>query len=174
MSKKLKIFIVFAGCMLFRLLPLRAPNVEPIMASIMPLGRRYGTLWAFLFGVVSIVLYDLLTNFGSWTFTVAIAYGLTGVASSLYFKKVQSSPINFAIFAFFATIAFDLFTGVLVAPFLGQNMYTALMLQIPFTLLHLAGNIGFTLTLSPLLDKWFATSKIFSLTPQKSMISISN
>ena len=155
--------------MLFRLLPLRAPNVEPIMASVMPLGRRFGALWAFLFGVLSIVLYDLMTNFGPWTATVAISYGLLGVISSYYFKKVESTPFNFAMFAIVATIVFDLVTGVLFAPMFGQSMYTALVLQIPFTALHLAGNIGFALTISPLLDKWFQSSRVFSLAKEQKL-----
>ena len=167
----IKIFIVFFGCMLFRLLPLRAPNIEPIMASIMPLGRQYGTLFTFLFAVGSIVLYDLLTSFGSWTFTVALAYGLVALLSSWYFKNREGSIKNFAIFAFFATILFDLFTGVLIAPLLGKSIYTAFMLQIPFTALHLAGNIGFAITLSPLLEKWLATSSVTSIVPQKSLAS---
>ena len=114
---------------------------------------------------VSIFLYDLLTSYGSWTWTVGIAYGLTGLASSLYFKnRVGSSIWDFAKFAFVATIAFDLVTGVLIAPFLGQNIWNAFILQIPFTLLHLAGNIGFALTLSPILNKWLSSSEFFSLT----------
>jgi uncharacterized membrane protein len=77
MKNKVKIFIVFIGCLLFRLIPLRAPNVEPIMASIMPVGRKFGALAAFLFGFASIFLYDLLTHFGAWTWITAITYGLT-------------------------------------------------------------------------------------------------
>jgi uncharacterized membrane protein len=154
LGKKFKTFVIFAGCLLFRLLPFRAPNVEPIMASIMPLGRKNGALQGFLFGFLSIVVYDSLTNFGYWTFTTGIAYGLIGVASFFYFNKFKTSLFNFAFFAFFATIFFDLVTGVLLAPFFGQNIYNAFVMQIPFTLLHLAGNMGFALTLSPIINQW--------------------
>ena len=167
MSNKFKIFIVFVGCLLFRLIPLRAPNVEPIMASIMPLGRKYGALWGFLFGFLSIAIYDLFTHFGAWTWTVGITYGVIGALSSLYFKKFKSSAFNFAIFAFFATIAFDLITGVLFAPMFGQTMWNAFILQIPFTALHLAGNIGFALTLSPLINKWLVSEQFFAFTSTK-------
>lgn len=162
MTNKLKIFVVFIGCLLFRLLPLRAPNVEPIMASIMPLGRKFGALTGFLFGFLSIFIYDLLTNFGSWTWTAGITYGLIGIASFFYFKKFKSSAFNFAVFALFATIVFDLITGVLFAPMFGQSIWSAFILQIPFTALHLAGNIGFAVTLSPLINKWLV-SKEFSI-----------
>lgn len=163
MANKLKFFIVFIGCLLFRLIPLRAPNIEPIMASVMPLGRKYGALWGFLFGFLSIMIYDLLTYFGAWTWIVGITYGIIGAISSIYFKKFKSSAFNFAVFAFFATIAFDLITGVLFAPMFGQTIWNALVLQIPFTALHLAGNIGFAITLSPLINKWLVSEQFFAL-----------
>lgn len=163
MKDKLKIFTIFIGCLLFRLLPLRAPNVEPIMASIMPLGRKYGAFIGFLFGFLSIFLYDSLTHFGSWTWTVGITYGLVGAISSIYFNKVKSSSFNFAVFAFFVTIVFDFVTGVLFAPMFGQTIWSAFVLQIPFTALHLAGNIGFALTLSPLINRWVMSPKFFAL-----------
>mgnify|MGYP001617949080 FL=1 len=163
MKNKLKIITIFIGCLLFRLLPLRAPNVEPIMASVMPLGRKYGALTGFLFGFLSIVIYDLFTHFGAWTWVTAITYGFIGMVSFFYFKKFQTSVFNFAVFAFFATIIFDLITGVLFAPMFGQTMLNALIMQIPFTALHLAGNIGFSLTLSPLINKWLASEQFFAL-----------
>jgi len=163
MKNRFKILVIFLSCLLFRLLPLRAPNVEPIMASIMPLGRKYGAFLGFIFGFLSIIVYDALTHFGAWTWTVGLTYGIIGALSSLYFQKFKSSAFNFAVFAFFATIVFDLITGVLFAPMFGQNMWSAFVLQIPFTALHLAGNIGFALTLSPLINKWLASEQFFAL-----------
>ena len=171
MKNKFKILIVFIGCMLFRLLPFRAPNVEPLMASIMPLGRKYGAILGFAFGFLSIFLYDSLTHFGSWTWTVGITYGLVGVVSFFYFKKFQASIFNFAIFSVFATIVFDLVTGVFLAPIFGQNMFSALILQIPFTVLHLAGNVGFALTLSPILNRWL-TSENFLVLKRRIRIAV--
>ena len=159
MKNNFKIFIIFIGCLLFRLLPFRAPNVESIMASVMPISKKYGAWLSFAFGFLSIFLYDLLTHFGSWTWTVGITYGLVGVMSFLYFKKFKTSALNFAIFAFLTTIIFDFITGVLLAPMFGQTMFNAFILQIPFTILHLAGNIGFALTLSPILNKWLVSSE---------------
>lgn len=169
---KLKIFIIFVGCLLFRLIPLRAPNVEPIMASIMPLGRKFGALQGFFFGFLSIVIYDSLTHFGTWTWTVSITYGLIGAASFLYFKKFKTSAFNFAVFAFFATIVFDFITGILFAPMFGQNMWSAFVMQIPFTALHLAGNIGFALTLSPLINKWVMSSHFFAIQKNRSLAEV--
>ncbi len=165
MKAKFKIFLIFLGCLIVRLIPLRAPNVEPIMASIMPVGRKYGTMVGFLFGFLSIFLYDSLTHFGSWTWVAGVTYGLVGVASTFYFTKFKTSAFNFAVFAMFATIFYDLITGVLLAPIFHESMATALVLQIPFTVLHLAGNIGFALTISPILSKWLSTEKVISVKP---------
>lgn len=167
MLNKFKLLIIFAGCLLFRLIPLRAPNVEPIMASVMPLGRKYGAFFGFLFGFLSIFLFDILTHFGSWTWIVGITYGIIGAFSSIYFNRFKASAFNFAVFSFFATIIFDLVTGVLFAPIFGQTILNALILQIPFTALHLAGNIGFALTLSPLINKWLASEQFFALNYSK-------
>jgi hypothetical protein len=160
MKSKFKVLIIFVGCLLFRLIPFRAPNVEPIMASIMPIGRKYGAITGFLFGFLSIFLYDVATHFGSWTWVAGITYGIVGAVSTFYFSKFKSSIFNFAIFAFFATIFYDLITGILFAPIFGEKIFTALVLQIPFTALHLAGNIGFALTLSPILNRWLTSEKV--------------
>ena len=172
MQNKLKVFIIFFGCLLFRLIPLRAPNVEPIMASIMPLGRKYGALWGFLFGFLSIIVYDILTHFGAWTWITAITYGVIGAVSSVYFNKFKASVFNFAVFAFFATIVFDLVTGVLFAPMFGQTVFNALVMQIPFTALHLAGNIGFAVTLSPLINKWITSPQFFAFRKNPSFVGV--
>jgi uncharacterized membrane protein len=163
MKNRFKIFTVFVGCFLFRLLPLRAPNLEPIMASLMPVSRKYGYISSFLFGFVSIVLYDVVTgHIGIWTWTTSIAYGIIGVFSVLFFKKYSSKTSNFVIFAFVGTIFFDIVTGILFAPYFGQSMWSATVMQIPFTFLHLAGNIGFAVTLSPILNRWFFSERFFS------------
>jgi uncharacterized membrane protein len=130
------------------------------MASIMPLGRKFGALVGFLFGFLSIFLYDAVTHFGSWTWIAGITYGFIGAVSALYFSKAKSSIFNFVTFAVGATIFYDLVTGVLFAPIFHESMAVALVLQIPFTLLHLAGNVGFAVTLSPILNRWFLQDSI--------------
>ena len=173
LKNKFKILIVFIGCLFFRLLPLRAPNVEPIMASIMPIGRKYGVIFSFLFGFLSIFIYDSLTHFGSWTWIAGITYGLIGLVATLYFKKFKTSPLNFAFFAVLATIFFDLITGVLFAPIFNESISTALILQVPFTILHLAGNIAFAFMLSPVLNRWFISPHFFFLPKRVSLEEVS-
>lgn len=164
MKSKFKILIVFVGCILFRLIPLRAPNLEPIMASVMPISRKYGAIVAFFFASLSMVLYDIITGYvGLWTWTTSITYGIIGALSFFYFTKFKAKTTNFVIFAIIGTIFFDLVTGVLFAPFFGQSILNAIIMQIPFTMLHLAGNIGLALTLTPILNKWFSVEELFSV-----------
>ena len=168
MRNRLKIFAIFVGCFLFRLIPLRAPNVEPIMAAIMPVGitnknsKKYSILISFLFGFLSIFLFDLVTHFGTWTWITAITYGIIGIIATLFFQKFKAKTSNFVLFAVIATIFYDLVTGVLFAPIFHQTILNALIMQIPFTVLHLTGNIGFALTISPVLSRWLSRSFVLN------------
>jgi len=163
MLNNVKILVVFIGCLLFRLLPLRAPNLEPIMASVMPISRKYALFTTFIFASSSMVIYDFITGYvGLWTWITAVTYGLVGVGAYFFFKVKKGTVFNYVVFSFVATIMFDIVTGVMFAPVFGVSIFDALMLQIPFTLIHLVGNIGFAVTVSPLINKWFASSELFS------------
>ena len=139
------------ACLLVRLVPFRAPNVEPILATQMPFAKRYGGLVGFIFGVVSIVSYDLITGtFGVWTLVTASAYGLLGFFSAQFFQNKKASRKNFVLFAIMGTIFYDVFTGLTVGPLIfHQSFMVALAGQIPFTGLHLLGNISFAFLISP-------------------------
>jgi hypothetical protein len=151
LNKTKNFFLLLAACLLFRFIPFRAPNIEPLTAALMPAGRAYGTFFAFFFGVLSVLSYDLFTGtFGVHTFFTGSAFGLLGVAAGSYFKKRESNISHYVKFAIAGTLFFDAVTGLLPGPvFYGQPFIAALAGQIPFTALHLLGNITFALTLSP-------------------------
>jgi energy-coupling factor transport system substrate-specific component len=155
MKNWVKYIIAFFTVLLFRLMPFRAPNVEPIMAVIMPFGKVYGALMSFIFGVLSIVIYDSVTSgFGVWTVLTALTYGLVGVGSFFYFKN-KSGWKSYVLYAVTATIIYDALTGLTLGPlFFGQTFMTALVGQIPFTALHLLGNVSFAIVLSPAIERW--------------------
>ncbi len=119
----------------------------------MPFSRSYGAFAGFFFGFASIVLFDLVTNHvGIWTIVTAFAYGFLGVGATLYFKNKGNSAKTYVSFAIVATIVYDAVTGLTVGPlFFHQPFAVALLGQIPFTALHLAGNIAFAYFLSPAL-----------------------
>ncbi len=157
-----KIVLGFALCFAFRLIPVRPPNVEPLLATQMPFAKVYGPYIAFMFGFLSIVLFDLVTmHVGMWTLITAFAYGLLGVVSVLFFKNREMKRINYVKFAVIGTIFYDALTGLTVGPlFFNQSFMNALIGQIPFTILHLAGSVAFAITLSPLIHTYITTNKV--------------
>ncbi len=150
-----KYILGFVGVLLIRLIPFRAPNIEPILAAQMPFARKYGSLASFSFGFLSIIVYDLLTSgVGSWTMVTAFAYGFLGLGASYFFKN-RSGWKNYAIYAVIGTILYDAVTGLTVGPiFFDQPFIAALIGQIPFTALHLLGNVSFAIILSPVIEMW--------------------
>ena len=148
----LKFSIGLGACLLVRLLPLRAPNLEPILAVQMPFAKNFGQFTAFLFGILSILAYDVFTGtLGYWSIFTALAYGALGILAYQFFKNKAANRRNFFLFAIFGTLFYDAVTGLMVGPLLfHQSLVNAFYGQIPFTLLHLAGNLSLALLLSPL------------------------
>jgi hypothetical protein len=160
MRNWVKYTVAFLFVLLIRLLPFRAPNLEPIMAFQMPFSKKYGILMSFMFGFLSITIYDSLTSgFGIWTLITAISYGLVGLGSYFYFKN-RSGWKSYATYAVIATIVYDAVTGLTIGPlFFHQSFMISLVGQIPFTALHLLGNVSFAIILSPVIERWIVMSK---------------
>lgn len=171
----MKAGIVWAGVFAFRfaLLPVRAPNVEPLLASVMPVSRIFGVAASFLFAFSSIALYDAVTSgIGLWTVVTAIAYGLVAIASHYYFSFNAPTRGHFLGFGIAATLAYDALTGLTVGPlFFGQSFAGALAGQIPFTALHLLGTVLFATLLSPVLVRFLSPATIFADAHELSTVS---
>ncbi|OGI77254.1 hypothetical protein A3C57_02895 [Candidatus Nomurabacteria bacterium RIFCSPHIGHO2_02_FULL_33_12] len=150
-----KFFVGFFICFLIRLIPFRPPNIEPILATAMPFSKNYGKVAGFFFAFTSIFLFDLVTNkIGIWTLVTAVTYGLLGVFAAKYFEKKEMKRTNYVKFAVIGTLAYDALTGLTIGPiFFNQTFLQALTGQIPFTLMHLVGNITLAIILSPLVHK---------------------
>lgn len=157
----LKLVIGFFACFLIRIIPWRAPNIEPIMAAQLPFAKAYGAYTGFLFGFMSIIFYDLVTGtLGAWSVFTASAYGLVGLWAAYLLKNREPDSLTFASVAVFGTLFFDAITGLTIGPlFFHQPFLEALIGQIPFTALHLMGNVMFSLLLSPLIYKYVIENK---------------
>lgn len=157
----LKFIVGFIVCILIRLIPFRPPNIEPVLAIQMPFSKAYGALGGFLFAFANIILFDSITDkLGIWTLLTALSYGVLGVWSAYYFKKHKANRANYVRFAIFGTLFFDAVTGLSIGPlFFHQSFMEALLGQIPFTGLHLLGNISFAVILSPALYKFVIENK---------------
>jgi uncharacterized membrane protein len=171
-SAWLKYGIVFLGVLFVRLLPFRAPNVEPLLAAVMPLTKRFGAIEGAGFAALSIVLYDALTaGIGIWTLVTACAYGAVAVGAHVYFKQRSPSRGNFIRFSIVAVLLYDVVTGFTVGPLaFGQSLSAAIAGQVPFTILHLLGAVLFAAVVSPLLYRWLQESEM----PASSVVPAAN
>jgi uncharacterized membrane protein len=156
-----KIALVFVLCMVARLIPFRAPNIEPILAATMPIGKAYGRFFGFFFALFSILLYDTLTGtLGLQTFFTAGAYGIIALWSVNYFEKHKADRWGYVRFAIMGTLFFDAVTGLSVGPiFFHQSLMSTFFGQIPFTAFHLLGNITFAFILSPAIYSFILKKK---------------
>lgn len=155
-----KFAIAFVSCLLIRLIPFRPPNVEPILATQMPFSKRLGSFGGFLFAFLNIVLFDVITSkVGLWTVITALSYGALGIVAAYYFKN-RGGVLQYVGFAIVGTILYDAVTGLSIGPlFYGQPFMEAFIGQIPFTAMHLLGNISFAALLSPLIERWIVENK---------------
>jgi hypothetical protein len=146
-----KILAVAFLSLLFRLIPVRVPNIEPILASMMPISGSYGAGAGFFFALISVLLYDVITRtVGVHTIFTLFAFCALGIWSASYFKSKVMSTRYLVRFAIIGTLFFDAITGLIPGPLLfGQPFLSAFLGQIPFTALHLLGNVTFAVTLSP-------------------------
>ncbi len=158
----IKYFIGLLTVVILRIIP-HPPNVEPVMATMMPFSKKWGWLSGLIFCLSAILIFDILTGtLGTWSLVTATTYGLLGVAAGLYFKNKSASVKHFVGFAVAATIVYDAITGVGTGVLLFHQSLTATIVgQIPFTLYHLGGNIILSAVVSPLLYKWVITNPRF-------------
>lgn len=142
-------------CILIRVIPGRPPNVEPILATVMPLSREFGLLDSAIFAALNILLFDLMIGqFGSWSIVGAATYAAIAAIGSIYLKNVTGLK-GYLSYSVIGIVFFDFVTGVLVGSFmLDQSLTEAFTLQIPFTINHVLGTLVMALVLSPILEKW--------------------
>jgi len=160
----LKFVLGWTAVFLFRLIPFRPPNFEPMLATVMPFSKRYGLLGSFSFGFFGIVLFDSITSgWGIWTAVTAVCYGGLGVAAHLFFKHREASVKNFLLFGIPGTLAYDAITMTIGPLFNSQLWGAALIGQIPFTLMHLLGTAVFATLLSPALYRWVVQNEVLEI-----------
>jgi hypothetical protein len=151
----IKYLIGLITVIIMRLVP-HPPNVEPVMATMMPFSKKWGWLGGSLFSILAILSYDLITGtIGVWSLMTMGAYTLVGGLSGIYFKNRENTIKNYLVFSIIGTLLYDAITGIGTGMlFFDQSFMVTFLGQIPFTLYHLAGNIFLSATVSPLLYKW--------------------
>lgn len=149
----LQLLAAVAFCTLWRLAPFRPPNVEPVLATLMPFAKKQGAFVSGLIALLSIVVFDLLTSgLTQWTLVTALTYTVIGLAAPLMLRPGRGIAW-YALYAILATIFYDAITGVVAGAMLfGMPWSEGFAGQIPFTVNHLIGNVILSLALSPLIE----------------------
>lgn len=149
------------------------PNIEPILATTMPISRVHGYFFTFSFAILSILSFDLITNtLGVQTLFTVLSYGMIAVFSVKYFSSFSENKsigtAQYVRFAVFSTLFYDAMTGLTVGPlFFNQTFTQALVGQIPFTIFHLLGNIVFAVVLSPAIYHFLIRKKELPIRVEK-------
>lgn len=164
LSDSLKFLLGLAICFGIRLIPWRPPNVEPVTSTLLPFGKVMGPFAGFLFGVLSIALFDAVTGeLGTWTLVTALTFGVIGAFSHLALNRLPGTALPYAFVAAVSTLFYDGVTGVLMGNLLFQvPLSEAFFGQIPFTANHLLGNIVLGFVLSPLVERWIVKNPRFA------------
>lgn len=174
-TASVKFVIGWTAVFLFRLIPFRPPNFEPMLSTVMPFSKRYGPLGSFAFGFLGIVLYDAVTSgWGNWTWVTAICYGLLGIAAHYFFRNREASVKNFLLFGIPGTVAYDAVTMMIGPVFGNQSFDLALAGQVPFTLMHLLGTVVFSVLLSPALYWWVVRNDMLEFKVSSIKAQVSN
>ncbi|MFA6048705.1 MAG: hypothetical protein WC792_02020 [Candidatus Micrarchaeia archaeon] len=158
-----KFALTLAACIVLRFVQL-VPNVEPVMATTLPVSKALGKYAGFAFAFVSIAAIDFaMGKVGLWTAYAALAYGAIGFAASEYFSaagaKGKISRKHYVGFAIIGTLFYDAVTAFLFGLQFNQPLAITFAGQLPFTAYHLLGNIAFAALLSPAIQAWVFENK---------------
>lgn len=143
----------------FAMAPL--PNIEPIMATTLPYAKRHGVWVGAAFALIALAAKDYAMGMvGWWTVYAGLAYAGVGFAAGYVLPRLKEVKTKHWVgFAVVGTLAFDLVTALAFGWQFGQPLAMTLIGQIPFTLMHLAGNVALVGVFSPLLSKHWVENK---------------
>jgi hypothetical protein len=167
----IKYLLWFIIVIVLRIIP-HPPNVEPIMTTTMPFAKKWGWLSGFIFSVLAILFYDVITwTLGTWTMVTASTYWFIGIMAWVFLKKRENKIFNYLIFAIIATLFYDIVTwiGMWVLLF-NQDLVTTIIWQIPFTINHLIWNVILSCVLSPIIYRFILQNHIFEISYIKAYI----
>jgi len=155
---KIFLSIIFAnGIRLLRFVP----NNDPIMSMMLPFSKQDKIYVSILFPVLTMISFDFITGMvGPWTIITSATYGFLGLFFYLLYRRMKKVGMKqYLGSGVLGVLIFDFVTGVLGGPIMfGISFQTALIGQIPFTILHLITVTGFIVLITPLLDKHILTN----------------
>ena len=149
----IRFLVGIALCVLVRLVP-HPPNFEPVLGFTLPFAKKYGKYFGLAFAVLAMASIDFVTGrLGWWTVYTAGAYGVIGFIAGVWGKNLVGFTRT-AGFTVAATLFFDATTAFLFGMQFNQPLAVTFAGQVPFTAMHLAGNLFFVLAVSPLVSRF--------------------
>ena len=140
-----------AGAFLKFVVPI--PNIELLLPFVMAAGMLAGPSRGFIAGFSIRMIYDFYLGMpGPWTVYTTISYGLVGLLAS--FIPINTSRARLVLWAAALTIIYDLASMAGFGLFSGIPLPLLLGPQVPFTIIHLAGNCAFVFAILPLAIKY--------------------
>lgn len=130
------------------------PNSDPIMGFILPAAKNEPYWKAPLFAFATMFIFDFFTSgIGAWTFVTSAMYALIAIAAGLYFRNRKAGIFPYTKAAIGGVLAFDFVTGPLMSAVLfRQDFLLTLLMQIPFTAMHLVSGIFAIVLITPFFD----------------------
>lgn len=170
-AKAFKWLLGLIFTIVFRLVPMPLPNLEPIMATTLPFAKKMGAAAGMLFALLALVSFDFISGrIGLWTIYTGMAYAVVGYSAGVFFADRKMGVKNRIGFAVVATVFYDAVTALLFGWQFGQPLAVTIIGQIPFTAYHLLGNaIGVTV-LTPVIDAAIVENKALDAVAGKAAI----
>lgn len=130
------------------------PNSDPIMGFALPAAKNEPWWKGALFAFVVMFSFDILTgHLGLWTIVTSLTYAAVILLFHFFLKNKKSTMKLFLGSGAVAVLIFDFITGPVMSSFMfGQSFIVTLIMQIPFTLLHIVSVSFSILIISPFLD----------------------
>lgn len=139
------------------------PNSDPVMGFVLPAAKN-GEWWkAPLFAFATMFSFDLITSgVGTWTIVTSTTYTMIALALHFELKSKTSTLKLFVSRGIAGVLVFDFVTGPIMSSTLfRQDFFVTLLLQVPFTVMHLVSAVFGILVIAPFYDT--AISKEVSL-----------
>lgn len=102
----------------------------------------------------------MTVGFGPWTVVIGFLYALLGSAAVKFWRQNEmvaqekNRTLNSLKFTITGTLIFDFFSGCLLGPLMfQQNFMEAIVGQVPFSILHVLGNVVLVMSIGFFLQK---------------------
>ena len=131
------------------------PNVEALMAFIMPAAMVLGPFYGFTNALLTRAVYDAYQGWaGWWTVLTSLSYGLVGLAAGYVMRyKKAWNRVELAGLAAVLTLFYDVITMLAFGVPFGIPLAALVAGQVPFTINHVVGNVLLCFAFAPLLLK---------------------